>query len=41
MEEAVQQRVASDQLTGGPEPQVPQKGEVPFAESELSEPDDL
>jgi hypothetical protein len=41
MEEAVQQRVASDQLNGGPEPQVPQKGEVPFAESELSEPDDL
>ena len=41
MEEAVQQWAASDQLTGGPEPQVPQEGGLPMTESELSEPDDI
>jgi len=41
MEEAVQQRNASDQLTVEPEPQVHQDDGAPLAESELSERDDL
>ena len=46
MEEAVQQRNASDQftndrLTVGLDPQVPQDDGAPLVESELSEPDDM
>lgn len=41
MEEAVQQRNASDQMTVGHDPQVPLVDGASLAESELSEPDDL
>jgi hypothetical protein len=41
MEEAVQQRNASDQLTVGLEPQVPQENRASLAKSELSESDEL
>jgi hypothetical protein len=41
MEEAVQQRNASDQTTLGHDLQVPLADGASFAESELSEPDNL
>jgi hypothetical protein len=41
MEEAVQQRNASDQMALGHDPQVPLADGVSLIESELSEPNDL